>query len=77
MQKQNGSNTKTEIGPFVSLLYGGIAGSTAKTVIAPFDRVKIHFQIAHPELTEYRGNPIILHRYNHSNRKTIRCFWRR
>jgi hypothetical protein len=48
--------SQDEINPYVSLLYGGIAGSAAKTVIAPFDRVKIHFQIAHPELSEYRGN---------------------
>lgn len=48
-------NQHESLSPQLSLLYGGIAGSVAKTVIAPFDRVKINFQIAHPELNEYRG----------------------
>lgn len=43
------------IDPILSLLYGGVAGCVAKTFIAPFDRVKIHFQIAHPELDHHRG----------------------
>lgn len=43
------------LSPRISLLYGGIAGSVAKTAVAPFDRVKIHFQIAHPELGHHRG----------------------
>lgn len=48
-----------KLSPLKSLLFGGIAGSVAKTVIAPFDRVKIHFQIAHPDLVEHRGIYII------------------
>lgn len=50
------SQEKQQLPAFYSLLYGGIAGSVAKTAIAPFDRVKIHFQVAHPELHEFRGN---------------------
>jgi len=38
-----------------ALLFGGVAGSVAKSVVAPFDRVKIHFQVAHPQLAPYRG----------------------
>ena len=51
--------SKKAFSPYLSLLYGGVAGSVAKTVIAPFDRVKIHFQIAHPELSQHRGNDLI------------------
>ena len=49
------SEAGTTLDPYFSFLYGGIAGSVAKTVIAPFDRIKIHFQIAHPELSQYKG----------------------
>lgn len=48
-------NSNVALSPYLSLLYGGISGSIAKTVIAPFDRIKIHFQIAHPDLLEFRG----------------------
>ena len=38
-----------------NLVCGGVAGSVAKSVIAPFDRIKIHFQIANPMMDGYRG----------------------
>jgi hypothetical protein len=40
----------------VMLISGGIAGCVAKTIIAPFDRVKIHFQVQNPLLQSYSGN---------------------
>lgn len=40
---------------FETFICGGVAGTVAKTCIAPFDRVKIHFQVQNPALLPYSG----------------------
>ncbi|RLV93698.1 Mitochondrial carrier protein LEU5 [Spathaspora sp. JA1] len=39
----------------ISGISGGAAGSAAKTLVAPLDRIKILFQTSNPEFLKYRG----------------------
>lgn len=41
-----------------TMLAGGIAGSVAKTVVAPMDRVKIHFQVKNPTFSPFIGTTL-------------------
>ncbi|KAJ1541507.1 hypothetical protein HK096_010141, partial [Nowakowskiella sp. JEL0078] len=54
-----GNSKQKEVGPqsaefiWKSFVAGGIAGSAAKTIIAPLDRVKILFQTSNPHFEKY------------------------
>lgn len=48
---------KRDISFFVrSTIAGGVAGCTAKTLIAPLDRIKILFQTSNPDFKKYSGS---------------------
>ncbi|CAJ0838930.1 1713_t:CDS:2 [Entrophospora sp. SA101] len=54
--KKTHYHDKQSVGYIIrSGLAGGIAGSVAKTVIAPLDRVKILFQASNPHFQKYAG----------------------
>ncbi|CAJ0911768.1 11584_t:CDS:2, partial [Entrophospora sp. SA101] len=56
--KKTHYHDKQSVGYIIrSGLAGGIAGSVAKTVIAPLDRVKILFQASNPHFQKYAGGP--------------------
>ncbi|PJF17095.1 Mitochondrial carrier protein domain-containing protein [Paramicrosporidium saccamoebae] len=55
MPKSPDSISESRYQTLETLICGGVAGSVAKTVIAPFDRVKIHFQVQNPALSPYSG----------------------
>ncbi|GJJ08594.1 hypothetical protein Clacol_002813 [Clathrus columnatus] len=57
MKSRQTSNSEKKTISYVSreLLAGGIAGSAAKTIVAPFDRVKILFQASSPQFLKYAG----------------------
>lgn len=46
LQRSAGGEGKRHVPPLVTFICGGLAGSVAKTAIAPMDRVKIIFQTA-------------------------------
>lgn len=49
MRQENGHSLQ-------HLICGGLAGMAAKTVVAPLDRIKIHFQVQNPMMTSFEGN---------------------
>lgn len=61
-------NENSSLGSLEHLLIGGLSGCIAKTAIAPFDRVKIHFQVATPEFRQYNSIfTMLVHRINQWN----------
>ncbi|KAG0221803.1 hypothetical protein BGX31_009544, partial [Mortierella sp. GBA43] len=56
-RKQQLSTRDTKSWDYVArtMIAGGVAGITAKTIIAPLDRVKILFQVGSPQYEKYAG----------------------